>query len=123
MSVIGEAPVLNEVDDTSSLKTERNPGHRRPLLSQPAQSEADRVSGLSRSDLVLWLQAVVRRIAPYVGFTSSSGHSDMAFDVYGLGFAAVRNFEAASIVRTPYEQGEFMAFHQGVRIRAEQENE
>jgi len=60
MSVIGEAPVLNEVDDTSSLKTERNPGHRRPLLSQPAQSEADRVSGLSRSDLVLWLKAEVQ---------------------------------------------------------------
>ncbi len=45
----------------------------------PESIEADRLSGLSRSDLVLWLQAADRHIVIYVGFTSNFGSLDAEF--------------------------------------------
>ncbi len=69
-------------------------GQERAYGTRTLKVRDGRISDLrvSCSRVRLSLQAVVRRFAHYVGLTSSSGHSDVAFDVYGVGFAAVPKF-------------------------------
>ena len=60
-------PVLDEVDDTSILKTGRHARYRRSLIWSPRPRVGPRFSGLSRSDLVLWHCTEVAGLTDDVG--------------------------------------------------------
>jgi len=55
---------LDEVDDTSILKTGRPARYRRSLPQDSARDRARRAAGYRASDLVLWPRAVVAAIRP-----------------------------------------------------------
>src|SRR5216683_4195120 len=70
----GQLLSLDEVDDTSILKTGRHARYRRPLIWLPRPRVGPRFSGLSRSDLVLWHFSDVTARADDVSSLGESRH-------------------------------------------------